>query len=384
MTDKTGMDKNAQLKIALIGPIVPYRSGIAQYTAELHKVLAKHCQLQTISFKRLYPSWLYPGESDKEPGKENYRMPGVDYIIDVYSPWSLRKTTNRIMQSGCDVAILSWWTLIWQPGLFYMARRLRRRGVKVIFLCHNLFDHDAQGMKRKVAEKLLRQADGYIVHSTEGRAILNTVNPGVPVLQRLHPIYGQFPKAEQKLEKRGRLELLFFGLVRPYKGLDILVQALAQLNDKEIYLTAAGEAWGHIEQLRQWLLAMGAPNIDLQFGWIDEKTAANYFERADVVALPYRSATGSGVLSLAYGYRKPVLATRVGGLTDGVIEGKTGWIVDPNSPEALARAIAKIKREEVSKMKHDIIDFCQIHNWDNMAKEITQFAANLAAAKSRR
>jgi glycosyltransferase involved in cell wall biosynthesis len=229
---------------------------------------------------------------------------------------------------------------------------------------------------------LLTQADAYIVHSAAAKAALNKVNSKAPVLQRPHPIYTQFPEPNKKLQKRGRLELLFFGIVRPYKGLDLLVQALAQLQDKEVYLTVAGEAWGGIAALKQQLLATGAPNLELHFEYIDDATAANYFARADVVVLPYRSATGSGVLALAYHYGKPALATRVGGLADGVVDGKTGWLVAPDSPDALAQAIASIKRANLAAMEGPIKDFCKENSWDNMAREICAFAAKIAAAKT--
>jgi glycosyltransferase involved in cell wall biosynthesis len=364
-------------RIALIGPVAPFRGGIAQYTTQLHEAFATVGGVHTISFKRLYPAWLYPGKSDKEPGAAT-EVPGVSYMIDVYSPLSLKRTVNDIVKSGCQVAILSWWTLIWQPGMAYMARSLRRRGVKVVFLCHNLFDHDAKGLKRAISETLLKQADAYIVHSSEEKKMLASIHPDAPVLQRILPVYGQFPPAAVKLEKRGRLELLLFGFIRPYKGLEVLVTALKQLQDHEVYLTVVGESWGDVEAYKKQLLDMGAPNLELHLEYVDNETAANYFARADVVALPYLSATGSAVLSLAYHYKKPVLASRVGGLPDGVIEGKTGWLVSPKSPEALAEAIKGITRKQATAMASEVDAFCHIHSWANMAKTIRDFAQQLA------
>ena len=362
---------------ALIGPTEPYRGGIAQYTTRLRKALADCCDLKTFSFKRLYPVWLYPGESDKEPGRDQYRLPDVEYTIDFYSPLSLRRTVDKIVAAGCEIAIISWWTLTWQPGLTYMARRLKRKGVTVIFLCHNLFDHDDKGLRRRLSESLLLQADAYITHSNDDKATIRRLKPDAPILHRIHPIYDQFPTPSRKLAKRGRLELLFFGLIRPYKGLDVLVRGLAQLRDEKVYLTVAGEAWGDVEALRQQLLAEGAPNLRLYLRYMDEQTAANFFARADVVVLPYRSATGSGVLAVAYNYRKPVLATNVGGLPDSVEEGRTGWLVKPDSPEELATAIARISREKARSMSLDIKNFCKENSWEKMAEAICEFAQSI-------
>jgi glycosyltransferase involved in cell wall biosynthesis len=323
--------------------------------------------------------WLYPGDTDKEPGAPVW-LDDVAYTLDIYNPVSLRLAAHKIIGMQCDVVIFDWWTLIWQPGFAYMARILRKHGVKVIFLCHNLFDHDAHGFKRKVAESLLRQADGYIVHAEESAALLRELRPEAPIMKRLHPIYGHFPEAPTALKNRGRLELLFFGLIRPYKGLDLLVEALGKLQDKDVYLTVAGEVWGNEAELRQQLAGYNAPNLDLHFGYASSEEAAQYFARADVVVLPYRSATASGVLSLAYNYGKPVLATRVGGLPDGIVESKTGWLVDV-SADALAEAIAHITRKNAQDMAHDISSFCAAHSWEAFAAEVCAFAQALVIGR---
>lgn len=369
------MDQPKRLKLALVGPVAPYRGGIAQYTTQLRAALAGYAEVYTISFKRLYPMWLYPGDTDKEPGTSLW-LDDVMYTLDIYNPVSLRSAAQKVIHMQCDAVILDWWTLIWQPGFAYMARILRRHGVKVIFLCHNLFDHDAHGAKRRIAESLLKQADGYIVHAKESEALLRELRPDAATMRRLHPIYGHFPAATAELKKRGRLELLFFGLIRPYKGLDLLVEALGKLQDKDVYLTVAGEVWGDEAELRQQLAGYNAPNVDLQLRYASPQEAAQYFTRADAVVLPYRSATGSGVLSLAYNYQKPVLATKVGGLPDGIVENKTGWLVDV-SAEALADAIARMTRDDAQRMAQDIRTFCAANTWEAFAAEVCAFTQRL-------
>lgn len=364
---------NVQPKIAFIAPIYPYRGGIAQYSRALKESLENHSELSTYSFGRLYPSWLYPGKSDKEEGAEGKALPGVRYTIDVYSPLSLRQTARRIVKEGNQVAVITWWTIFWQPGMAYMARYLRRRGVRVVYLCHNIFDHDAQGLKRKVSEKLLSFADGYIVHSSEEADLLSELYPDKPRLNRILPIYTQFPSGDKELPKRGRLELLFFGFIRPYKGLDILLEALAKLQDKEAYLTVAGEPWVDKDKYEQEIRKMNIPNLELHLGYVDDASAANFFQRADVVVLPYRSATGSAVLALAYHYKKPVLASNVGGIPDGVIEGKTGWLIEPADADALAEAIKDITRDDAAQLAAGVDDFCHENTWEKMAVAIRDF-----------
>jgi len=361
-------------KIALVGPVLPYRGGIAQYTTQLHQALRDRAELQTISFKRQYPQWLYPGATDKAPEADAATEADVRYALDIYNPLTWRKAADTIIRQGCDLVVLDWWTLIWQPGFAYIARRLRRHGIKTAFLCHNLFDHDAHGLKRKVSEYFLKQADAYIVQSSEQQAMLHEIKPDAELLLRIHPIYDRFPAAGKPLSKRGRLELLFFGFIRPYKGLDTLLAALGALQDREVHTTIVGEAWGDVEALKKQITDAGVPSLETKIEYVTDAQAADYFARADAVVLPYRSATGSGVVALAYHYGKPVIASAVGGLKDAVRDGKTGWLVPPEDPAALAAAIAKTTRQQAAACKPAIEAFCRENSWQAMAEAICNLA----------
>lgn len=362
-------------KITLVGPIYPYRGGIAQYTTQIARSLGKYTELNTVSFLKQYPKFLYPSSSDKE---KNVKLdtPGVDFWLSIYSPLSWRSSAKRIASSQPDLVIFCWWTLIWQPAFAWMAKYLRRRGIKTYFLCHNLYDHGPKRPSTGLSKRLLKVADGYIVHSTDQAKELKKLMPSAQILYRPLPIFDQFPDSKQELSKRGRLELLFFGFIRPYKGLDVLLKALGDLGDQEVYLTVLGEAWEDPKDLKKLVDQNKVPNVELILKYVEAKTAAKYFGRADAVVLPYRSASGSGVVSLAYNYLKPVIATEVGGLKDAVIDGKTGWLVKPASSKALAAAISKITRQAAASRDKEIIKYCQDNNWDNMAKAIIEQAVS--------
>lgn len=364
-----GSDGPTRTRIALFGPIRPYRGGIAQYTTQLKRSLAKISDLQTISFKRQYPKWLYPGESDKELGDEYQREPEVDYALDALSPLSWHRAANAVIAKGCGHAVLTWWTLFWAPAFAYIAWRLRKHGIPSSFLCHNLFDHGAKGIKQWITRQLLSSADSYIVHSREQNAALHALFPHKPVLQRLLPVFDQFPPASETLPKRGRLEVLFFGFIRPYKGMDVLLDAISNLSDPEIYLTIVGESWDDTARITDATRKKGS-HVEAHLHYVDERVAANYFERADIVVLPYLSATGSAVVTLAYHYRKPVLASQVGGLQDAVIPGRTGWLVPPGSSDLLASALASIDRTAAARFREGIEMFIKENSWDAMAAAI--------------
>ena len=361
-------------RLALIGPVLPYRGGIAQYTTQLHRALAQKCTPRTISYRRQYPALLYPGKSDREPGHESFREPGVEYVLDSLNPLTWRRAVRSIAASGCDLAVFDWWTLFWAPAIALMSRGLRRRGVRVAFLCHNLFDHDSGRLKRKFANMALAQADDYLVHSEEQAASLQAIFPGKTVAVHPIPPYDQSPEPSTPLPKRGRLELLFFGFIRPYKGLDVLIDALAQLGDDQIYLTVVGEPWCPADKLRKQIEDMRAPNVELHLDYVDDTAAADFFGRADLVVLPYRSASGSAVAAMASHYDCPVLATRTGAFPDVIDEGKTGFLVTPGSADDLADAIRLLTRARLAAMRLHVHEQKSRFTWDSLAERLIELA----------
>lgn len=372
---------NKKLRITIVGPYSPYRGGIAQYNDMFYPALCKYADISVVSFKRLYPKFLYPGNSDKELGAKFQQDEKISYIIDACSPISLNRAMRKIVNDQTDVVLITWWTLFWQPGLAYVANRLRKRGIKVIYICHNIYDHDSNRLVQKLSRNFLGQADGYIVHSTDEKKRLKDLYGHVSVLNTgTLPINNNYPSVSKMPSKRGRLEILFFGFIRPYKGLDTLVDALKAANDKDIYLTIAGESWKSTEPLINTLRESHNPNIELRIGYVTDKQAAAYFARADIVILPYKSATGSGVASLAFSFDKPVLGASVGGLKDVITSGKTGWLVEPDSPEALARVIKNVTRAEAKKMQKYVHEFAEAHSVDALAQQMIYFVENVVSS----
>lgn len=364
-------------RLALIGPVTPFRGGIAHYTTELHRALSPRCTLHTISFRRQYPTWLYPGKNDREPGNECRREPHVAYQLDAFEPWTWFATSRRILERGCELAIIDWWTMFWAPALALIAQRLRASGVPVAFVCHNLSDHDGGLLARVLGNGLLGCADAYVVHAKTAAEELRARFPHKPVLACPHPTYDRFPPADDTLPRRGRLELLFFGFIRPYKGLETLVQALAMLDDHEVYLTVAGEPWCAPAELRERIGSRGVPNVELHLDYVDAAAVASFFSRADLVVLPYHSATGSGVAAIAQHYDRPVLATCVGGLPDVVEEGRTGYLVEPDSATQLADRLATITRADLELMHPRIHSRKGLHTFASLADALLVLALEL-------
>jgi len=363
-----GMFNKALPSIGLVGPVLPFRGGIAQHTTMLHRSLRSKADLCTISFKRQYPRYLYPGKSDRDPEYQGYSEPGVMYVLDSLNPVTWTKACRVLLARSPRLIIIVWCTFFGAPYLGFMARYFRKRGIQVMFLCHNVIDHESSFWKVALSRMALAQGSAFLVHSDCEKARLIQLLPGAQVTVHPHPVYNQFPSAKKKLPHRGRLELLFFGFVRHYKGLDILLGAMRYLEKEDIFLTIAGEWWGENTILRELIsndrLSARVEVIDR---YVSEQEAAEYFHRTDLVVLPYRSATGSGVIPLAYHYGKPVIATRTAGIDEVVVDGVSGRLVEPENPYALAEVIREFLYVSPESMKEEVQKTAERMSWEGFA-----------------
>jgi glycosyltransferase involved in cell wall biosynthesis len=366
-------DKKLINRTALIGPVLPFRGGIAQHTTQLHRELQQHSELMTISFSRQYPKWLFPGESDRDSEYSEYEEDHVEYTIDSLNPLTWRNAVKQVVAFGTQTVIIPWWTVFWAPCFGYIARTLRSKGIEVVFFCHNVVEHESATWKQWATRLVLQQGSRFVVHTRVDAENLARLLPNATVAVQAHPIYDQFPQAENTLQKRAKLELLFYGFVRPYKGLGTLIEAMGILRGKDIRLTIAGEFWEGRKQTDDLIRKLNLESkIDIRDRYHTEKETAELFARADVVVLPYHSATGSGVVPIAYHYSKPVIVTRVGGLPDVVEHGKTGFIVPVGNAESLATEISHLTRESCVSMQPDILRVKSTLTW----KKLTEVLLN--------
>lgn len=369
-------------KIILVGPTTPFRGGISQYNTSLFRELRDTgISRLAYSFSRQYPRWLYPGQSDIDPSLTGHAEPGVVYGIDSINPITWLRTARQIAAEHPDLVVFHWWTVFWLPCFMSMFALLKRHGIRTAFICHNLADHDSTGLKVRLSNHMLAQADAYLVHSSEHTEALARIQSGKPIAYHPLPVYDHYPMPRGVLSKRGRLELLFFGFIRPYKGLDLLIDALRELHDEDVFLTVVGEPWGDQENsIRN--AAQSAPNVELHLSYTSAEDVAEFFERADILVLPYRTATGSAVAAVAQHYEKPMLATRVGGLPDVVIEGKTGTLVPPGDTGSLAEAIGSLTREQAITMAKGVRDFKLKWSWNSLAAELLTLSQPTTLAPS--
>ncbi len=351
------------MKLCVVGPTYPYRGGIAHYTTLLVKHLreAGHCT-RFYSFTRQYPRWLFPGKTDKDPSQVPLRV-DCEYVLDPINPFTWWRLYRKVRSDAPDLLILQWWVPYWTPCLTTLSRWIKRdTKIPIVFICHNVVPHDGGGViDRRLAMTVLRRGDAFIVHSEQDQHQLHALLPRATVLKTQHPTYAELTgksEAAPKAETRRRIGLrddlpviMFFGFVRPYKGLDYLIQALPLvLKQLKVQLLVVGEFWSSSEYYQQYAREFGVEDAVVFVNrYVPNEELGTYFAIADVVVLPYISATQSGVVQLAFGFGKPVITTRVGGLQEVVRDGHNGLVVPPQDEEALADAIVRFFNEALGQ-----------------------------------
>jgi len=239
------------MKICIIGPTYPFRGGISHYTTLLYRYLRKRHVVIFFSFKRQYPKWLFPGKTDIDPSKFPVQEDNIDRIIDSLNPFSWLKVAYRIIKLQPDILIIPWWVSFWAPQFYSISLLVKLFSkTRILFLCHNVVEHESKWIDKWLTRIVLRNGDFYIVHSTEDQKSLLSMFPEAKVMKSPHPTYDVFNSGDfdpNMIRKKYGIEgniILFFGFVREYKGLKYLIKALPEVLSKtDVTLLIVGEFW---------------------------------------------------------------------------------------------------------------------------------------------
>lgn len=308
------------LKIALVGPVHPYRGGIAHHTTQLAGALRDEgCQVVIFSFRRQYPAFLYPGKTDQDPSHEPLQIQ-AQRLLDPLNPFSWLRCSRLIAAQGCQAAVMPWWTTYWAIPFRVVASRLRKRGIRVVYLVHNTLPHETLPWDAWLAKSALLQADLYVAQNPLEITRLRRLIPQAIAAWCPHPIYTFASRLTIPVARaRAKLNLppdakviLFFGIVRPYKGLEVLVEAMASLNQRGIpfHLLVAGEFWhGKTELLSQAKVHGLSSYLHIFDRYVPNEEIPLYFSAADLLVAPYVGGTQSGAATLALSFGLPLVVT---------------------------------------------------------------------------
>lgn len=336
------------MKIAMIGPVHPYKGGIAHYTDLLCRALREDGnEVQLYSFKFQYPKLLYK-KPQKDMKSSGFGTNDADFCIHTLNPFNWIKVAGRIKKQKPELIILQWWHPYFAPCFWSICKLLRRE--KILFVCHNVFPHERFPLDRLLTKWTLGCGRYFITQSKMDARDLLSVKHDAVYRVTPHPTYGMFcrqgmsmQKAREQLQiEQGQRVLLFFGFVRKYKGLQYLLEAMKLLKERDfkVQLWVVGDFGEdkdeYVEQIRTFEIG---DQVQMVQGYVPDDEVEKYFAASDLVVLPYLSATQSGIVQIAFGFEKPVLVTEVGGLPDVVTNGKTGYVVEPRSAEMIAEAI---------------------------------------------
>jgi glycosyltransferase involved in cell wall biosynthesis len=371
------------IHVALVGPFWPYRGGIAHFSRAMAEGLAARGHVVcTYTFSRQYPERLFPGKTQFEAGTAPEAP--APRLLDTVGPHTWGRTARRIAADGAEVAVFPYWMPFFAPAFGTLARRLRRRGVRVLAVVHNALPHERRPGDRLLGRYALGACDGLVVLSDEVRRDVEALAPGVPVRQVAHPVYDVFGAPVPKAEARATLGLppeapvlLFFGFVRRYKGLHVLLDAMPAVLEKlpDARLVVAGEFYADEAALRARAAPLGdAVRFDADY--IPDEAVARYFCAADVVVQPYVSATQSGVAQIAFHFGRPVITTDVGGLAEVVPHGEAGLVVPPEDPAALAGAVAGFFAEGMeARLSEGVRRARRKYGWDPLFEALEALGA---------
>lgn len=305
------------MRMVLITPTTPHRGGIAHFGTLLAQRLATQHQLITWGFTRLYPRWLFPGSTLADPSEHTVTCT-VDTWLDGLNPLSWWRAWRAL--PAVDVFIWQWWTPFWLPLIWFITWQARRRGIRTIAICHQLVEPDAATWQAQLAVWALRRADAvlFLGHApSDWTSPHRTIN--LPSLADLMPHRPINAVARNHLDlDTGIPVVLSFGFVRDYKGLDTIIHAMA---DSHIayHLIIAGEWWPLRSDIRQLIAHYAlAHRVHIYDSYIPNEQVSTFFAAADVVVLPYRSGTVSGVAGLAQQWGIPIITSDIGALTGDI------------------------------------------------------------------
>ncbi len=371
-------------RIVIIGPAHPLRGGLATFNQRLAKqFLDEGHDCEIISFSLQYPSFLFPGTTQysSEPAPKDIK---IRSIINSVNPYTWIKAGSALRRQKPDIIVVRYWLPFMGPALGTILRIAKRnRHTKIICIADNVIPHEHRPGDEAFTKYFLNSCDAFITMSEKVLSDLRQFEEKKPVQLTQHPLYDNFGTAISKEEARNKLHvpqqqkiLLFFGFIRRYKGLDLLLNAMAdeRIRKEKIQLLIAGEFYEDEKPYLQLIEDLNLHDqVILRTNFIPDSEVRNYLCAADCVVQPYRNATQSGVTPLAYHFEKPMIVTNVGGLPSLVPHQQSGLVCEPN-PRSIADAILNFYQTGEEFFIPHLREEKKKYSWSNLTTAILNLA----------
>ena len=371
------------MRITLIGPFPPFRGGISDFNTALFNELDISHDIQILNYSTQYPKFLFPGKTQyKDNFGESLKS---ERILSSINPFTWSKTVNKIIEFQPDLVVIHYWMPFFAPALRKISVSLKKKiYVKIIAICHNLVPHENRVYNQLFTKIFLNKVDRFVVMSESVKLDLLKIIPNAKYKLTPHPIYNIFGNsidkeiAKKNLGINAKNVILFFGLIREYKGLDILLKSIPiikqELND--FIVIVAGECYEKTEKYSAIVEELKIQDsVDFRFKFISDHEVSEYFSAANVVALPYRSATQSGIIQIAYNFDRPIIVSDVGGLAEIVLNGETGYVVKPDSNEFAKAIIKYFKEDKFEEFSKNIKVHKHLFSWEKFIDNLMELAS---------
>ena len=370
-------------KLIVVGPASPLRGGIADFNEALAKEIIKSgSQVELISFSLQYPSFLFPGKSQYKTNRSENNELKISSIINSINPFSWIKTANYIIAQQPSAVIFRFWIPFMGLSLGFIARKIKKKEIPVYAITDNVIPHEKRIGDHLLTNYFIKSCDGFITMSKAVFEDISLFNTQAKKVCLFHPVYNVFGDKSSKSNSLKALDLtngnylLFFGLIREYKGLELAIEAMqdSKIKSLGIKLIVAGEFYADKEKYISLINKLKLDNIIIHDEFIPSDKVKYYFGIADAVVQPYISATQSGITQVAYHFETPMIVTNVGGLPEIVQDGKQGYVCEVNS-KAVANAILQLyaSKEKVQNLSDGVSKRKAEFSWKSFVKELLSF-----------
>ncbi len=375
---------NQQKKVVIVGTAYPFRGGLASYNERLAQEFHNQgFDVKIYTFTTQYPNFLFPGKTQFVESEKSFPFP-IKRVLNSVNPFSWIKLGRKLKKEAPDILVFKFWIPFIGPSLGTVGRIAKKnKTTKVVTILDNVIPHEHRPGDKQLTRYFINAVDGFISMSQSVKNDLDLFRKNQPSVLQPHPLFDNYGDTENKVDAANFLKLnpekdyaLFFGVIRDYKGLDILLEGYAQAlkaQDK-FELIVAGEFYEddtrYMEIIKKHQLQN---NVHLHTRFIPDEEVKYYFSLVDVIVQPYKTATQSGVTQLAYHFEKPMLVTEVGGLPELVPHNKAGLVVQPNA-ESVTDGLNQFAELPKDHFASGIAEQKAKFGWDKMVNEILKLA----------